>query len=154
MRITTTSVSPKGGETLAVGSILIADDDATSRECVSALLQRAGYHATEAASGEEALQAALDEPPVLVILEVELPGMSGYDVCRALRDAFGETLPILLVSGRRTDPLDRIAGLLIGADDYLVKPLGATELLARIRRALTRANGCAGTRNRSPRPAD
>jgi two-component system, OmpR family, response regulator len=136
---------------LAAGSILIADDDAASRESVSALLRRAGYDATEAASGAEALQAALDEPPVLVILEVELPGMSGYDVCRALRDAFGETLPILLVSGRRTDPLDRVAGLLIGADDYLVKPLGATELLARIRRALTRANSCAGTRSRSPR---
>jgi DNA-binding response OmpR family regulator len=136
---------------LAAGSILIADDDAASRESVSALLRRAGYDATEVASGEEALQSALDEPPVLAILEVELPGMSGYDVCRALRDAFGETLPILLVSGRRTDPLDRVAGLLIGADDYLVKPLGATELLARIRRALTRANSFAGTRSRSPR---
>jgi DNA-binding response OmpR family regulator len=128
---------------MAAGSILIADDDASAREFISALLGRAGYEATEAATGEEALHAALDERPALVILEVELPGMSGYDVCRSLRDEFGEALPILFVSATRTEPLDRVAGLTIGADDYLVKPLAAAELLARIRRALTRSNGSA-----------
>jgi DNA-binding response OmpR family regulator len=134
---------------MAADSILIADDDAASRASVSALLRRAGYEATEAATGEEALEAALDERPALVVLEVELPGMSGYDVCSSLRDTFGETLPILFVTGRRTEPLDCVAGLLIGADDYLVKPLSPTELLARIRRALTRANSAAGASSRS-----
>ena len=56
------------------------------------------------------------------MLDVQLPGMSGYEICRELRDEFGEGLPILFVSGFRTESLDRVAGLLVGADDYLVKP--------------------------------
>jgi DNA-binding response OmpR family regulator len=137
---------------VAAGSILIVDDDAASRASLSALLERAGYEATEVTSGEDALNAALDQPPALVILEVELPGMSGYGVCRALRDAFGETLPILFVSDRRTEPLDRVAGLLMGADDYLAKPVAATELLPRVRRALTRSPRAVGTTWPSVKP--
>jgi len=71
--------------------------------------------------------------PLLVVLEVALSDLSGYEVCRQLRDEFGEELPIILVSGERVDPLDRAVGLLIGADDYLVKPLDADEFLARVR---------------------
>jgi two-component system OmpR family response regulator len=128
---------------MAAASILVADHDASSRELLAGVLRRAGYEAIEAATGIEALAAMVDAEPELVILEVDLPEMSGYDVCHALRDRFGETLPILFLSDSRTEPLDRVAGLLIGGDDYLVKPVAAMELLARIRRALIRSNGFA-----------
>ena len=121
------------------GTILIADNDTRSREAVTELLRRAGYEATEAATGDEALRVALAERPVLVILEVELPGMSGYEVCRTLRETFGESLPILFVSDTRTEPLDRVAGLMVGGDDYIVKPFSPDALLSRVRRALLRS---------------
>jgi DNA-binding response OmpR family regulator len=135
---------------MARDSILIADDDVRARESLAALLERAGYEATQAATGDEAVRTALAEQPAVVILEVELPRISGYDVCRRLREAYGEALPILLVSGRRTEPLDRVAGLLIGADDYLVKPVTAMVLLPRITRALTRSKCAAGTGRARP----
>jgi DNA-binding NarL/FixJ family response regulator len=68
-----------------------------------------------------------------------LPGVSGYEVCRELKDEFGETLPIVFVSRNRTEPGDRVAGLLVGGNDYLVKPLDPNELLARVRRLLSAA---------------
>jgi DNA-binding NarL/FixJ family response regulator len=67
-----------------------------------------------------------------------MPGISGYGVCHALRDEFGESLPIMFVSGERTEPYDRVAGLLVGADDYLVKPFAPDELLARVRNLIGR----------------
>jgi DNA-binding NarL/FixJ family response regulator len=71
-------------------------------------------------------------------LEVALPGLSGYEVCHQLRNEFGDALPIVFLSGDRTEPFDRVAGLLIGADDYLVKPFALDELLARVRRLARR----------------
>ena len=130
------------------GALLIVDDDATFREFVRSLLSRIGHPIVEATDGDEALEAALAERPSLVLLDIDLPGASGYEICRALRDLHGEDLPIVFVSGRRTEGLDLVAGLLIGADDYLVKPFQAAELLARVRRHLSRAphstNGGAG----------
>jgi DNA-binding NarL/FixJ family response regulator len=82
--------------------------------------------------------AAWVEEPALVILEVALPDAGGYEVCRELRDAFGDELPIIFVSGTKTDVLDRAAGLLIGADDYVTKPFDHEELIARVRRLLER----------------
>jgi DNA-binding NarL/FixJ family response regulator len=76
--------------------------------------------------------------PRLVVLEVALPGLSGYEVCHQLRNEFGEALPIVFVSGDRTEPFDRVAGFLIGADDYLIKPFAPDELLARVRRLARR----------------
>jgi DNA-binding NarL/FixJ family response regulator len=132
------------------GPLLIVDDDAAFREYVHSLLDRIGPSIVEATDGDEALEAASAERPSLVVLDIDLPGASGYEICRALRDAYGEELPIIFVSGRRTEQLDFVAGLLIGADDYLVKPFQAAELLARVRRHLSRAprssNGAAGTR--------
>ena len=81
--------------------------------------------------GEEALAAAVVERPAAVVLEVDLPDVDGFEVCRELRDRFGDRLPIVLVSGTRVSSHDRVAGLLIGADDYLVKPVDADELLVR-----------------------
>jgi DNA-binding NarL/FixJ family response regulator len=121
------------------GALLIVDDDAAFRELVHSLLGRIGLPIVEASDGDEALEAALAERPSLVLLDVDMPGASGYEICRALRDAYGEDLPIIFVSGRRREQLDLVAGLLIGADDYLVKPFEAAELLARVRRHLSRA---------------
>jgi DNA-binding NarL/FixJ family response regulator len=121
------------------GPILIVDDDAAFRELVRSLLARIGYAIVEAADGDAAVEAALADRPSLALLDVDVPGISGYEICRALRDAYGEDLPIIFVSGRRTEQLDLVGGLLIGADDYVVKPFDAAELLARVRRHLSRA---------------
>ena len=121
------------------GPILIVDDDAVFRELVGTLLGRIGHLTNEAASGEDALEKALAQRPSLVLLDVDVPGVSGYEVCRELRDAYGATLPIVFVSGTRIDRLDVVGGLLVGADDYLVKPIDPDELLARVRRHLARA---------------
>ncbi|HEY3070015.1 MAG TPA: response regulator transcription factor [Gaiellaceae bacterium] len=112
------------------------DDDRQDRLLIARVLKRAGYTTYEAETGEEALAAAKRERPALVIVEALLPGVSGYEVCRELQDEFGETLPIVFVSGNRTEPGDRVAGLLVGGADYLVKPFDPNELLARVRRLL------------------
>ncbi len=121
------------------GPILIVDDDRSSRELFSCVLAGAGYSTIEVESGEAALVQAGEVRPSLVWLDVHLPGVSGYEVCRQLRERFGEQLPIIFASGSRTEPHDRVAGLMIGADDYVVKPFSADELIARVGRLLTRA---------------
>jgi DNA-binding NarL/FixJ family response regulator len=126
-------------ETATEQPILIVDADAGVRGSVASVLKQAGYRTSEAASGEAALEAVRDERPRLVVVEVHLPGVSGYEVCRELRDGFGEGLPIMFVSGDRTESFDRVAGLLIGADDYLVKPFAFDELVARVRALLRRS---------------
>jgi DNA-binding NarL/FixJ family response regulator len=121
------------------GPVLIVDADVEFRRQVSRLLEQAGYTTRQAANGTAALEAAREERPELVIIEVVLPEVSGYEVCRELRDLLGEGLPVVLVSGERTETIDRVAGLLIGADDYVVKPLELEELLARVRALMRRA---------------
>jgi DNA-binding NarL/FixJ family response regulator len=121
------------------GTILLADDDAVTRALLAGALHKAGYAIVEVESGDEAIDAARAELPQLVILEVNLPALSGYEVCHQLREDFGAGLPIILISGERTEPFDRVAGILIGADDYMVKPLAPDELLARVRRLVRSA---------------
>jgi len=120
-------------------AILVVDDDAGFRALVASILQEAGYRTVEATSGEEALEAAGEEEPSAVVLDIHLPGLSGHEVCRKLRDRAGGGLPILLVSGERTESFDRVGGLLVGGDDYLVKPFSPDELLARIRSLIRRS---------------
>jgi DNA-binding response OmpR family regulator len=115
------------------------DDDASLRALVCDLLEHAGYETVEAESGREALDSAMSAPPALVVLDVAMPGLSGYEVCRSLRARVGDGLPILFVSGSRTEAYDRVAGLLLGGDDYLVKPFAPDELIARVRSLLRRA---------------
>jgi DNA-binding NarL/FixJ family response regulator len=115
-------------------TILIADNEAQARSVAAAVLQKAGYRVIEVDNGDDAIDAARLELPRLVILEVNLPALSGYEVCHQLKDECGDRLPIVLVSGERTEPFDRVAGILIGADDYIVKPFAPDELLARVRR--------------------
>jgi DNA-binding NarL/FixJ family response regulator len=117
-------------------SILVIDDDEAFREAITGTLERAGYTPTAVAKGEDGLHVARSEQPRLVILDVCLPDLSGYEVCRQLKDRFGDGLPVMFVSGVRNESFDRVAGLLIGADDYLGKPFAADELLARVRRLI------------------
>jgi two-component system nitrate/nitrite response regulator NarL len=121
------------------GTILIVDDDANYRAFVASILGRVGYATREASSGEEALGSVRSERPSCVLLDVLLPGVTGYAVCRELREEYGDALPIIFVTGERTDPGDRVAGLLLGADDYVLKPFDPDELLARVRRLLVRS---------------
>ena len=135
-------------------TVLVADRDQAFRTGVAELVAHAGLTARTAATGAEALVAARAGRPSVVVLDVGLREMSGYETCRELREMFGETLPILFVSSERTEPSDRVAGLLLGADDYLAKPVDPDELLARIRRSATRSMAHARdtTTNGSVRP--
>jgi two-component system phosphate regulon response regulator PhoB len=120
-------------------TVLVVDEDAAARRHLSNALRRVGYSTREASSGVEALAATREKRPDAVVLDVALPGVTGYAVCQTLREEFGEGLPIIFVSGKRTKPLDRVAGLLLGADDYVVRPYVVEELVARVRRSVERA---------------
>jgi DNA-binding NarL/FixJ family response regulator len=106
---------------------------------VRRLLEPLGYVVHEASTAGEALSVASIERPIVALLDVHLPDISGYEVCRRLREEFGDDIAIIFVSGERTDELDRTAGMLIGADDYIVKPFDSGEFIARIRRTTDRA---------------
>ena len=121
-----------------VGAIVIADGDDAGRGLAAAALSRAGYETVEVSTGSAALAAVRASGVALVVLEVSLPDMTGYEVCRELRSERGDDLPIFFLSGLRTEPLDRVAGLLLGADDFIVKPFDPDELVARVRRFVNR----------------
>lgn len=121
------------------GGILVVDEDPVFRGFVVETLTGAGYAIREATTGRDAFALARRTAPSLVLLDLHLPDISGYEACRQLRESHGEALPIVLMSGKKTDDLDRVAGLLLGADDYLVKPIEAGEFLARIRRVALRS---------------
>jgi DNA-binding NarL/FixJ family response regulator len=114
-------------------SVLIVDDDAGFAALAETVLAEAGYRCRTAASGKVALAAARSEQPGIVLLDVHLPVMSGYDVCRRLRERYGFGIGIMFISGRRTESYDQIAGLELGGDDYLSKPFDPGELVARVR---------------------
>jgi DNA-binding response OmpR family regulator len=135
--VATVATVPVRLDRARLGPILVVDDDALFRELVSTILRRAGYRAVEVATGEEALDAAEREPPEVVVLDVHLPGLSGHEVCRKLRTGH-DGPPVLFVSGERIEAYDRVAGLLVGGDDYLVKPFAPDELLARVRALIRR----------------
>ena len=117
---------------------MVVDPDAQQRSFAEKLLERGGWRTEAYATGEEALDAAQQEPPQLVILEVRLMDISGYEVCRDLKEEFGDGIAIIFTSADRTEPSDKVAGLLLGADDYLAKPLAGSELLARVIAVLRR----------------
>jgi DNA-binding NarL/FixJ family response regulator len=120
------------------GVVLIADEDGTSRRELTSLFEGVGYQVTAVSSGVEALHAAGEIEATIVLLEIPLGSLSGYEVCRALREQAPE-LPIVFISGTRTESYDRVAGLLVGADDYVVKPYAADELLTRARNLVRRS---------------
>ena len=111
--------------------VLVVEDDPETQELLIELLQGAGLHATGLPSGEALLRQLDAQRPDLILLDVALPGMSGLEACRLLRQR-GETLPILLLTAL-DDEADRVLGLELGADDHLGKPFSSRELLARVR---------------------
>jgi DNA-binding response OmpR family regulator len=124
--------------------VLVVDGDPASCAALSEALERAGYRTQQVRTGEEAVRAAGRERPALVIMETHLPGTSGYEIVRELRERYGEDLPIIFVSAARTEETDRVAGLLLGADDYLAKPVPFDHLLARVRRLVAQSAPVAG----------
>jgi DNA-binding NarL/FixJ family response regulator len=113
--------------------ILIVDDDARFAALAETVLAEAGYRCRTAANGTVALAAARSEQPRIVLLDVHLPVISGYDVCRRLRERYGLSVGIIFISGRRTESYDHVAGLELGGDDYLSKPFDPGEIVARVR---------------------
>lgn len=118
--------------------VLVVDDDAAFREHVRIVLEDAGYGVLESGTAEDALRIARDEQPPLAVLDVHLPGLSGYEVCRALREELGQRIGIIFLSGSKVETIDRAAGLTLGADDYILKPFEPEELVARMRALLRR----------------
>ena len=119
--------------------ILVAEDDRDIADLVAHYLTRAGWRAHIAISGDEALASARRTPADLIILDVMLPGLSGLEVCRALRaDTKTATIPIIMLTARAEES-DRIIGLEIGADDYISKPFSPNELVARVRALMRRS---------------
>jgi DNA-binding response OmpR family regulator len=117
-------------------TILLVEDEASIGRLVTAYLDRSGYRVRWVRSGEEALEE-LDRRPVgMVVLDLGLPGMDGFDVCRRIRAR--SRVPIVMLTARDEEP-DRVAGLEVGADDYVTKPFSPRELAARIKAVLRRA---------------
>jgi two-component system, OmpR family, response regulator MprA len=119
-----------------VSHILVVDDDWHITELLRRAMAHAGYTVKTVSTGEEGLQAVLDHPPSLIVLDIMLPGIDGFEVARRLREG-GTTTPILMLTARGEVP-DRVQGLRGGGDDYLVKPFAIDELLARIEALLRR----------------
>ena len=129
------------------GSLLVVDDEPTITEVLSRYLERAGYETRVAADGPQALELAGERRPDLVILDLMLPGLDGLEVMRRLR-AFDEgslrpRVPIILLTARGEES-DRVVGLRLGADDYVVKPFSPNELVARVDAVLRRADPAGG----------
>ena len=116
--------------------ILIVDDEPEIVRGLEDNLRFEGYQTATAANGEEALATAAREAPDLILLDIMMPGLSGWDVCRALRGK-GIDVPIIMLTAR-SEETDRVRGLELGADDYITKPFSLRELLARVRAVLRR----------------
>jgi DNA-binding response OmpR family regulator len=117
--------------------ILVVDDDRFLQANLRKLLQREGYSVVTASTGEEALDLVAREKPDLIILDLGLPGADGVTICRRLRGR--NTLPVIILTAR-SDAIDKVVGLEVGADDYLTKPFDPAELIARVRAQLRRNN--------------
>ena len=117
-------------------TILIVEDEKNIVDIIRFNLQRAGYGTLEAYDGEAGLAAAREKKPDLILLDVMMPKMMGFDVCRALRGE-GDNVPIIILTAREEEE-DKILGLEIGADDYITKPFSMRELLARVKANIRR----------------
>jgi len=121
---------------MTTGKILIVDDEPQIRRVLRTTLTSQGYTVAEAKSGDEALEQIREERPDLILLDVNMPGRSGLETCREIRSS-GD-VPVIMLTVRNTER-DKVQALDAGADDYVTKPFGAEELMARIRAALRRA---------------
>jgi two-component system response regulator ResD len=119
------------------GSVLVVDDEPTIAEVVARYLERAGYETRVAGDGLEALEAAARQRPDLVVLDLMLPRLDGLEVMRRLRDQGRERIAVILLTAKGEES-DRVVGLRLGADDYVVKPFSPAELVARVDAVLRR----------------
>jgi DNA-binding response OmpR family regulator len=126
------------------GTVLIVEDDRNTAALVATYLEREGFSTVVVHDGGQAIQAASDCNPVFVILDVMLPNVDGLEICRVLRKS--SEVPVLILTAREEE-VDRVAGLVIGADDYVVKPFSPRELVERVKAILRRS------RPASPRPS-
>ena len=118
--------------------VLVVDDEPTVREVVVGYLRRDGHEVSEAGDGYTALELLESDPPDLVVLDMMLPGVNGLDILRRLRAV--SSIPVIMLTAR-ADESDRVAGLELGADDYVVKPFSPRELAARVNGVLRRTSG-------------
>ena len=130
------------GATIRSVRVLVVDDDRAVRDALRRALTLAGYEVPVAASGEEALEQVVQGVPDAIVLDIAMPGLDGLEVCRRLR-RLGNRVPILMLTARDAVS-DRIDGLDVGADDYMVKPFDVGELKARLRALLRRAGADGG----------
>src|SRR6266487_2287093 len=127
-------------ENMVGRKILVVDDEAVLLETMAYNLEQAGYQVITVADGASALEAARRETPDLIILDIMLPEMDGIEVCRQLRrESNTATTPIMMLTARGEE-IDKVVGLEVGADDYVTKPFGRRELLARVRALLLRSD--------------
>lgn len=129
-------------------TILVVDDEANIRELAKLYLQKDGYRVETAVNGTQALAKLKQNPPALLVLDLMLPEMDGWEICRRVRAE--SNLPILMLTAR-TDDIDKIVGLEMGADDYLTKPFNPRELVARVRAILRRAQPSGESHAHKPR---
>ena len=125
--------------------VLVVDDEAPIRQLVRGYLEAEGFEVTEAEDGPAAVAATREGRPDVVVLDVMLPGLDGIEVCRQIR-AFSDAYVLMLTA--RSEEIDRIVGLTVGADDYLVKPFSPRELVARVRALMRRPRTGAEPRGR------
>ncbi|MFQ5916678.1 MAG: response regulator transcription factor [Candidatus Binatia bacterium] len=116
--------------------VLVVDDEPRYLKLVCYNLEAAGYEVTTAASGEEALSLVTGKSPDLIILDIRLPGIDGYEVCSKIREF--SSIPIIMLTAKGEER-EKVQGLRLGADDYITKPFGAEELMARVENALRRS---------------
>jgi two-component system, OmpR family, alkaline phosphatase synthesis response regulator PhoP len=117
--------------------LLIVEDDKTLRETTACFLGAEGFQVVSAPDGEKGFKLACQQNVDLIILDVMLPALNGLEICRMLREK-GIRTPIIMLTGKKKEEIDKVLGLELGADDYLLKPFGQKELLARIRAVLRR----------------
>jgi DNA-binding response OmpR family regulator len=122
----------------AAARILVVDDEADIRTLLRDLLERAGFEVDEAPTGREALRALAAAPPALVLLDVSMPELDGYQTLERIRDL--SDVPVIMLTARAQE-LEKVRGLSAGADDYVAKPFGRQELLARVQALLRRSGG-------------
>lgn len=118
--------------------ILVIDDDRVLRQTLAAALEAEGYGVSEAADGREGLNKALKSSFDLIVLDVVMPFMGGLEVCRKLREA-GRQVPVIVLSGKKKKEIDKVLGLELGGDDYMTKPFGTDEFIARVHAILRRS---------------
>jgi DNA-binding response OmpR family regulator len=130
--------TPRGPESGSGPLLLLVEDEHSIGTLIRTYLERTGYRVVWVRSGEEALTELVRHPIRMVVLDVGLPGIDGFDVCRRMRER--SSVPIVMLTARDEEP-DRVAGLEVGADDYVTKPFSPRELAARIKAVLRRTEG-------------